>query len=240
VLCAEPKEVHYFDWKFDRGEHWYLTHYPWKSRVRDVRTRISAEPAVGEATPDYLFYSWVPRRVHAFDPGLRFVVLLRDPVDRAYSQYQMQVRRRGEARSFDEVLALEAAEWPSERERILRDPDHVGTIPLHHSYVARGLYAEQLERWFTLFDPDRFLVLTSVELLHDTQTTMNRITAFLGVPEHVAENYERLSAGTYEPMAAETREHLARTFEPHNRRLEELLGRTFEWTRPSASHPVLR
>jgi hypothetical protein len=240
VLCAEPKEVHYFDWKFDRGEHWYLTHYPWKSQVRDVRKSISIEPAVGEATPDYLFYSWVPGRVHAFDPNLRFVVLLRDPVDRAYSQFQMQVRRRGESRSFEEVLALEAMEWPHEHERIRRDPDHVGTIPLHHSYVARGLYAEQLERWFALFERDRFLVLTSVELLRDTQDTMNRIAAFLGVPERDAESYERLSAGKYEPMAADTREHLARLFEPHNRELEELLGRSFEWTRPSATPAIRR
>jgi hypothetical protein len=63
---------------------------------------------------------------------------------------------------------------------------------------------------------------------------MATITAYLGMPEWPSEEYARLSAGTYEPMAAETREYLARLLEPHNRKLEELLGRRLEWTRPTA------
>jgi hypothetical protein len=204
-----------------------------------VRRRWRVAPAVGEATPEYLYYTHVPARVHAFDPDLQLIVVLRDPVERAYSHYQMQVRRRGEQRTFEEVLAVEEAEMPGRRELTQRDPTHVLPI-VHNSYIERGFYAEQLERWFELFERDRFLILASAELSDDTAGAMATITAFLGVPEWPSEDYARLSAGTYEPMAAETREYLARLFEPHNRKLEELLGRAFDWTRPSAARAVSR
>ena len=151
----------------------------------------------------------------------------------------MQVRRRGEQRTFEEVLAVEEAEMPGRRKLTGKDPTHVLPI-VHNSYIERGFYAEQLERWFDLFERDRFLILASAELSDDTEGAMATITAFLGVPEWPSEKYARLSAGTYEPMAPETREHLARLFEPHNRKLDELLGRTFEWTRPAASPALLR
>jgi hypothetical protein len=233
VLCAEPKELHYFDKDYARGDSWYLAQFPWRTEARAVRRNVGVDPAIGEATPEYLFNPRVPARIHAFDPDLRFVAVLRDPVDRAYSQYQMQVRRRGETRSFEELLELEKEELPRELERMRREPAYVPSMELRRSYVARGRYAEQFERWFGYYARDRFLVLTSTELNHDTSATMALVTAFLGVPEWQADEYPRLSAGSYEPMAPVTREHLARVYEPHNRRLEELLGRTFDWTRPA-------
>lgn len=233
VLLAEPKEIHYFEKFYARGDAWYLAQFPWRTRAAAERRRLGVPPAVGEATPEYLFIPRVPERVHRFDPDLRFVVLLRDPVDRAYSHYQMHVRRRGETRSFEEALELERLELPGILERMRAEPAYVPTIELRRSYVARGMYAEQLERWFSFYDPDRFLVLASTELGRETTATMARVTAFLGVPEWESEEYPRLSAGSYEPMAADTREHLARVFKPHNRRLEKLLGRAFEWTRPA-------
>ncbi len=240
VLCAEPKELHYFDKDYARGDSWYLAQFPWQTKARAVRRSIGVDPAVGEATPEYLFNPRAPSRVYAFDPELRFVAILRDPVDRAYSQYQMQVRRRGETRSFEELLELEKVELPREIERMRREPEYVPAMGLRRSYVARGRYAEQFERWFGYYPRDRFLVLTSTELNHDTVGTMARVTAFLGVPDWRCDDYPRLSAGSYEPMAPETREQLARAFELHNRRLEELLGRTFDWTRPAPAPALPR
>jgi lipopolysaccharide transport system ATP-binding protein len=232
VLCAEPKELHYFDRRHELGDGWYLAQFPWKTAARRMRRRLGVAPAVGEATPEYLYYTHVPPLVHAFDPDLKLIVVLRDPIDRAYSHYQMQVRRRGERRTFEEVLALEEAEMPERRAVTHRDPNYVLPI-VHHSYVERGFYAEQLERWFSLFPRDQFLILTSRELSDDPAGTMARVSTFLGVPECRSGTYARLSAGEYEPMAPETRERLASVFEPHNRRLEQLLGQSFDWTSPA-------
>ena len=239
VLCGEPKELHYFDRQHERGDSWYLAQFPWKTRAAAVRRRWRVAPAVGEATPEYLYYTHVPARVHAFDPDLQLIVA------------PARSRRAG-------VLALPDAGAPSRRATDVRggpgrggggaaretradaeDPTHVLPI-VHNSYIERGFYAEQLERWFELFERDRFLILASAELSDDTAGAMAKITAFLGVPEWPSEEYARLSAGTYDPMAAETREYLAALFEPHNRKLEELLGRAFDWTRPSAARAVSR
>lgn len=231
VLCAEPKEVHFFDNAYDRGSAWYPAHFPARSEVREIRRTLGAA-AVGEVTPAYLFHPRAAQRVHAFDPGLRLLAVLRDPVDRAYSQYQMQVRRRGETLSFEEALALEEMELPAELHRARDDPSYISPSGFRRSYVARGLYAAQLERWLELFPRERVLVLSSEELLTEPDAAMATIASFLGVPEWKAPRYPRRSTGSYEPMADETRERLARTFEQHNRRLEELLSRRLDWTRP--------
>jgi len=137
VLCATPKEVHYFNVEYQRSPGWYLAHFPLTTRGAAVRRRLGVRPAVGEVTPAYLFHPRVPERVHAFDPGLKLVAVLRDPVERAYSQYQMQLRGGTETRSFEYALEREVEEWPRELERLLADPTYVSPSGLQRSYVAR-------------------------------------------------------------------------------------------------------
>jgi hypothetical protein len=235
VVCTTPKEVHYFDVYHSLGRAWYLTHYPLRTHAVPIRRRFGIAPAVGEATPEYLFHPHAPSRAHAFDPSLRLIAVLRDPVDRAYSQFQMQVRKRGQTSSFEHALACEPEYLAEELEHVHADPSYVSTTGLWRSYVARGRYAEQLERWFELFPREQLLVLTSEELWDDPAAAVRAITRFLHVPEWQPESYPHQSAGTHAPMAPETREQLARVFEPENRRLEELLGRKLAWTRPTRS-----
>jgi hypothetical protein len=232
VLSACVKEVQYFHRHYEKGERWYRSRFPLAPRARLVRRRVGVAPAVGEASPDYLFDPRAPARVHAFDPRMRLIAVLRDPVDRAHSQWRMERRHGRELLSFEEALDREESEL--ERELALL----VGTSgyrerPFGMSYVARGRYAEQLERWLALFPREQLLVLTSDELLSDPAQTMGRIVRFLGIPEWQAERYRRRSVQGEAPMAPETRERLARVLEPHNRRLEELLGRNLPWTRPA-------
>lgn len=240
VLCATPKEVHYLDLARHHayGDGWYLSHFPLRWRARSARRAVGEAPAIGEVTPDYLFHPWAAERAHAFDPGLRLLAVLRDPVERAYSQYQMRVRKYGEALTFEEALDREARELPEELARMVADPGYTWPHDRRRSYVGRGLYAEQLERWLRFFPRDQLLVLTSDELWADTEPTLRRIERFLGIPEWHGP-YPHQSGGSYEPMAPATRERLALTFEEPNRRLAELLGRELPWTRPAAEAPVL-
>ena len=239
AFCATPKEVHYFNVEYHRGPGWYLAHFPLATRGAAVRRRLGVRPAVGEVTPAYLFHPRVPEQVHAFDPELKLVAALRDPVERAYSQYQMQLRGGTETRSFEYALEREEEEWPRELERLLADPAYVSPTGLQRSYVARGRYAEQLERWLRFFPREQLLILTSEDLLGDPAGPMAAVAAFLGIPAWQAETYPLRSVNEYGPMAPEVRDRLARTFEPHNRRLEELLGRRLPWTRAAVAAPVL-
>ena len=233
VLCARPKEVHYFNINFFQRPSWYLLHFPFRAQASAVRRRAGVEPAVGEMTPCYLFHPQVPARVHAFDPGMKLVAVLRDPVERAYSQYQMGVRKYGDTLPFEEALEREEREVPVELARMTEDPGYVWPHDRRRSYVARGRYAEQLERWLALFPREQLLVLLSEELWSDPGGTLRRIESFLGLPQWEETTFPHQSAGSHAPMAPETRERLAEVFEPHNRRLEALLGRSLPWTRPT-------
>jgi len=232
ILCATPKEVHYFDHAYHRGDKWYLAHFPLASRGMTARARSGVKPAVGEVTPAYLFNPLVPKRAHGFDPRLKLVAVLRDPVLRAYSQYQMQHRQGREPLSFEDALANEEALLPSELERIAFDPFAPSDTAQRIAYVARGRYAEQLERWLEVFPHEQLLVLTSEELLSEPMEAMSRIARFLDIPEHRSASYPLRGVKEYAPMDPATRERLALLFESENRRLERLLGREFDWVRP--------
>jgi Sulfotransferase domain len=230
VFCPEWKELHYFSLKYPLGERWYLSHFPLATTSLPQRLRNSGHVAVGEATPAYLFDPRSPARVHAFDPGMKLVVALRDPVERAYSHYWMEVETRDETRSFEDALAWEEAEvWP-ELERWSADPAYVSPLPLFgRSYVARGFYADNLERWLALFPRDQLLALTSDELLADPASALTAVERFLGVPEWQPARYPQENVREYPPMSPATRDHLRQVFEPHDRRLTELLDVELPW-----------
>ena len=173
--------------------------------------------------------------MHAFDPALKLIVLVRDPVERAYSQYHMHVRFGYETGTFEEALAREDAILPGQLDALAADPDDDSILINRVSYVARGRYVDQLERWLTFFPREQLLVVVSEDLLADPATEMARVADFLEIPPQSADSYPRLHVGEYSPMSPETRESLARIFADDNRRLEALLGRTLRWTAPAGS-----
>ena len=221
VVTARVKEVQYFTKYYIRGDGWYRAQFP-LSRGRSL--------AVGEATAACLFDPRSPERVFNFDPALRLVVLLRDPVGRAYSHFQMERRWGRETGTFEEALAAEERELPHVLELIRRQPLAEPPDGFARTYAVRGLYAEQLERWLRYFDREQLLILLSDELDADPTATMQTVTAFLGVPEHPAAHYARRGVQQYAPMRPETRERLERAFAEPNRRLAELLGRDLPWS----------
>jgi hypothetical protein len=237
VLCATVKEVHYFSLRYPLGERWYRAQFPLAPRQLGIRVRRGTRPAVGEATPAYIFDPRAPRRVHAFDERMRLIAILRDPVERAYAHYQWEVATRDETRSFEDALAWEEDVLAPELERWIADPSYAPALPVFgRSYVARGRYAEQLDRWLELFPRDQMLVLTTDDLLADPAGVMTEVAQFLGIPGWTADSYPLENVSTYAPMSPVTREHLAGIFDPHNRRLERLLGRELNWTRPAHAH----
>jgi hypothetical protein len=230
VLPASVKEVRYFNRFYSRGDAWYLAHFSLALRGRAVRGRVRVAPAVGEASAVYLFDPRVPQRVHAFAPEMKLIAVLRDPVERAYSHYQMELRWGRETLPIDEALDREEEELPRLLEKALADPLDISDGGFPRSYVARGRYAEQLERWLRFFPRDQLLVLTSDELGGDPGEVMRRVAQFLDIPEHRAETYPLEGVRGYPPMPNEIRERLARTFAPEDQKLEDLLGRALPWS----------
>jgi Sulfotransferase domain len=213
------KEVSFFDRHWWRGVRWYRGQFPLRSRGR----------LVGEASPSYLFHPLAPERARAVVPDARLVVVLRDPVDRAYSQYQHEVALGREPLSFEDALAAEEGRTRGEVERLVADPRAFSHEWWDHTYAARGLYAEQLERWLAMFPRDQLLVVTSDDLGKRPAETYASILSFLGAAPHRLDEYPRVFDRDYAPMRPDTRDALARRFAAPNRRLEELLGRELGW-----------
>jgi len=229
VPAPSHKEIHFFDQNYFRGEGWYRSHFPTVLEREYLRRRHGAPPLMGESSPYYLFHPQVPGRVRETLSEARIVVLLRNPVERAYSHYQLTRRRGHESLSFEDAIAAEPDRLAGEEERMERDPRYASVPHRFHSYVARGMYADQLERWLAVFPCDRVLVLASEELFAKPDETYGRTLAFLGLPGLRLDDYRQLNRGGYEDMAPATRELLAERFREPNQRLYDLLDRDFGW-----------
>jgi hypothetical protein len=206
VEPAARKELHFFDQPelFDNGAGWYRRCFP-RLGSKDGQRSIT-----GEATPYYLFDPPVAKRMAEIVPKARLIALLRNPVDRAYSHYQMQVKRGTEPRTFEEAMEQE-----------------------HSSYVSRGIYVDQLLRWFEFFGKEQMLILKSEDFFERPVETLKVVLAFLDLPDwqpEASELQQRRHMGTYkQKMDPSTRQRLEAYFEPYNQRLYECLDVDFGW-----------
>lgn len=223
IILPVTKELHYFSRLYDRGDDWYRRQFP---------VRLPEPMITGEATPYYLPHPHAPRRLHAFAPAAKLIVLLRDPVDRAYSHYQHEVRRGHETLPFEEALAREEERLRGEQERMLADETYDSLPYQRFSYQSRGLYAEQLGAWFAFFPREQSLIVESERFYAEPIATVRRVTDFLGLPGHDLADSSVRNQVDYPSMSAAARRRLQPCFDQSNRDLVALLGTPFSWTNP--------
>jgi Sulfotransferase domain len=229
TLGPSWKEVNYFDRRFARGERWYRGNFPNGLRLWAVRRR-GTDPVVLEASTGYLLHPLAPERVKALLPDVRLVALVRDPVDRAYSHYQHEVALGREPLSFEEAIDREDERMDGELERMLADPGYFSYAWWNYTYLARGRYAEQLERWLDAFPEEQLLVIATDELRDAPGQTYMRVLEHVGVSARELDDYPRVFSRDYADMEPGTRKRLSDYYAEPNRRLYELLGRDLRWT----------
>ena len=232
ILAALRKEVHYFDFQCEKGPGWYLAHFPGAHR----RLLAGSRPTITfEASPYYMVHPMAPQRIKAFNPDMKLIAILRDPVDRALSHYHHECRLGVETLAFEEAIAAEP-ERLSDSERLLKQPPHYFCYRHRHfSYLDRGRYAHHLEAWLDHFPRRNLFVLRSEDLFEDADTATNKVFAFLGLPAHrIAADAPPGSA--YRPMDPDLRERLHEYFAPDQERLDAMLGSPANASsRPSSS-----
>jgi len=229
VGAVFDKEVHYFDLHHADGPGWYRARFPTRWSVDRLGRRVGGSVQVAEATPYYLFHPLVPARVAAELPHVRAIALLRDPAERAWSHYRHEVDLGYESLPFDEAMDREPERLAGLEERMRRDPSFTTAAHQHHSYLARGRYAEQLERWFDVMPRQRVLVLRSEDLYAQPAATFARVLAFLELPAWSPGRFRTLNAATSTDMPPATRARLRAYFRPHDERLADLLGTDVWW-----------
>jgi hypothetical protein len=224
------KSPHYFYWHYHRGPNWYRSHFA-STPARAVAARRGRGPAVtGEASPNYLYDPRVPGRAGALLPQAKIVILLRDPVERAYSHYKERVRAGVEFLSWEEALTAEPYRLAGELDRMSADPLYYSRPMDYYSYRDRGVYRPQVERWLAQYPAESVLIVRSEDLYQEPGRTFLTVTDFLGLRPVPLLDPKRFNYKKAAKMLDQTRAELSAYFEPHNAGLEELLGRSFGWT----------
>jgi hypothetical protein len=223
------KGVHYFDVEYHRGPEWYLGHFPLRATISRRARKVGADIVVGEASPYYMAHPLAPGRIDALLPDAKIVVLLRDPIERAYSAYTHERARGYEQRSFEEALRDEPAMVEVELARTLAEPDNLSEPLRHNAYLTRGHYVEQLRRMEGVFGRDRMLVLDSHRFFGDPESEFDRLLEFLGLRPFDGLTHDRHNARPRVPLADHLEEELAAHFAPWDAELAAWLGWTPSW-----------
>jgi hypothetical protein len=210
-MPTDLKEVHFFDREemfrgpnVDYGK--YHAHFQPEARHR----------IIGEASPIYMYWNAAPYRIWTYNPAMKWIVILRNPVDRAYSAWNMEQQRGADTLSFEDAIGRE-------RERCRN------ALPLQHrvfSYLDRGFYASQVRRLFEIFGPENCLILLNEDLQSAHEKTLVDIWKFLGVDPSVRLTEARVFEHDY-PKALDPRlkAKLSDIFQFDIRELERLIGR---------------
>jgi len=223
------KSPHYFDLNYWRGPEWYLSHFPTRA-ARTTRRHRAGRAVVGESSPYYLFHPAAAARVRETAPNARLIAVLREPVSRAHSNYWDRVVARTEdLPTFEEAIDAEKSRTADVTDAWLEDPTHYSFDHDHHTYLARGHYAEQLRAYFDVFPREQLLVLPLEALKRDAAGAFRRIEEHLGIEHRTVDLSPRNTREGNPLILPKTRERLLAYYAPYNRQLTELLGEDFGW-----------
>lgn len=223
LTLPATKELHFFD---DETRDWVSPDYDvYHAQFPEVAAADAGRPC-GEATPIYLWWPNSLERIAAYNPAMRLIVSLRDPVQRAWSHWRMEYARGVETQPFAWCVR-------EGRQRAFDagPPDHLWGHHREFSYVERGFYGEQMARLLGLFPREQVLVLTAEALKAEPAATLAQVRAFLDLPpaptpaprvSHAAPQMDYPSALTPEDVA-----YLRQVYARDAERLADLTGVRF-------------
>ena len=212
------KELSSFDEDYSRGGVWYRSNFPKRKKGK----------LYFEGTTHYLYNPLVSGRVRKMLPNVKIIILLRDPIDRAYSSYKHQVRAGREPLSFEEAIQAESERLKGEKEKLLTDPAYISYNYNHFSYIERGKYDDQINNWLEYFPKEQMLILSSKDFFKNTDNSLKQIYDFLDIRYVKTIIKKKHNTGDYkDTMSEEMREKLKLIFEPHNIKLQKLLEKDF-------------
>ncbi|WP_310993580.1 sulfotransferase domain-containing protein [Aequorivita marina] len=244
LLGARTKEIRYFSRKenFQKGDQWYI------NNLKDLKKPFKSG-LLFEATPEYLNHPEAAQRIYKFNKGTKIIIVVREPIKRAYSAWNMYgdflVSRKhlprvidpayypnsnlaqefygnGEFPSFEEIIA-------SEMKKIENNDNRSPAI------LRRGIYLPQIKRYLDLIGKEQVLTLGFKDLVTQNKTELNKILRFLNLPESDWQFLDSLgkkgkNARTYKKkINPEAKIKLEEFYKPHNDALFEYLGYELNW-----------
>ncbi len=215
---------------FDRGLNWYKMNFP-SRKQKFIFNKIKHKKLItGEASGAYLHNPHAPKRIYQLNPNMKLILLMRNPVDRAFSHYKRKVKNGSEKLSFEEVIDQEQSRIDGEMEKMESNSNYYSPIYHSLSYLNTGLYIKHLKNWLKYFPLKQILILENGELSHDPQMVYDQAIEFLDLPKWKLSNYRKFSKQDLKlDMNQKTREQLLDYCKPFNEDLYSLIGKRFDW-----------
>ena len=228
--CVTPPkldEIVFFDVNFDLGFNWYRSFFTSKYHKNKIISNYGVF-STGDDTPFYFWREDAAERIKKYLPKTKFIVLLRNPIDRAYSNYMDEVIRNEHSNNFEKDIDLEIKLILKEKDYNL-SKNNFERYSRNPSHIAKGFYAEQLSMWFRHFEKDNFLIISSEKLITNPKLTMSKVYNFLELPSYTIQFPQIKKQKNYPLMNSDTSEFLKNFYQPYNEKLFDLINTRFDW-----------
>ncbi|MBD3275388.1 MAG: sulfotransferase [Candidatus Marinimicrobia bacterium] len=210
ICMAKEKEVHFFDnERIFRMNSFKYAYYHSNFQPN------SDNEIIGESTPVYMYWRTAPQRIWKYNPNIKIIIILRNPIERAFSHWNMNKQKNHEKLSFHNAIL-------KERERCRE------RLPYQHrkfSYIDRGFYTNQIRTFWDFFPRQQMLIIKNEELKYNSHKTLNKIARFLNIDEFPKFSIESKHSRKYNNKISKTdKDRLKNIYEFEIRNLERLLG----------------
>ena len=222
------KEINFYSKYYSKGIDWYKICFPFKFE-KFFKKMINGKFITGEASVRYFDYPHSLNRLKKFTPKAKLILMLRNPIDRAFSEFASTSRTGRETLSFQDAINSEETRTAEEYNKMLKNENYFHETFFRFAYLKRGIYADNLERWFKIFPREQFLIIKSEDFFENPSVVYNRALSFLSLPKWELDEYtiwRRINKST---MDESFRKKLVEYFRPHNERLYKLIGENFHW-----------
>jgi Sulfotransferase domain len=226
VRPTVSKGIGYFDLQHHRGMRWYRAHFPLSLTAR---LKSGGDAQAFESSGYYLFHPLAASRIARDLPDTKVVVVVREPVERAYSAHRHELARGFETEPFEKALELEGQRTYGEAERLAADPWYQSLEHRHHAYLARSRYSEQIERFIDEVGAQRVYIVDADRFFETPLEEFDRLREWLGLAPWEPASVEKWNARPGDPMAPELRARLEGYFEPYDEQLARQMGRLPRW-----------
>ncbi|MBD1886989.1 Wzt carbohydrate-binding domain-containing protein [Microcoleus vaginatus] len=222
IIKQGSREINFFDLNFERGVEWYSKQL--------TRSLAGEKVLLWEMSAYYIYHPLVAERVYKCFPDVKLIVMLRNPVERAWMHYHLEVASGCEKLDFEKAIASEPDRLKGEIEKMKADENYYSFNHQHYSYLSRGIYVEQIKNWLDYFPREQLLILKTEDFYENTGKVFSEVLNFLNISASAIKEYEINHVAHYSQMPPEMEQELTNYFKAYNQQLSDLLKENFNWS----------